>query len=125
MHRGAERGGGEQLERHRLAVRQPRVRSDPKESVLNSPPARRAAASLAATAFGTLVCSLGLLGCSKPAAAPGGTTARPVTLLNVSYDPTRELYEAVNQAFAADWLATPCEHANINQRHGGSGQQAR
>jgi sulfate/thiosulfate-binding protein len=92
---------------------------------LNSPSARRAAASLTATAFGTLVCSLGLLGCSKPAAVAGGTTAGPVTLLNVSYDPTRELYEAVNKAFAADWLATTGEQVTINQSHGGSGKQAR
>jgi len=92
---------------------------------LNSPSARRAAASRTATAFGTLLCSLGLLGCSKLAAVPPGATARPVTLLNVSYDPTRELYEAVNKAFAADWLATTGEQVTINQSHGGSGKQAR
>jgi sulfate/thiosulfate transport system substrate-binding protein len=92
---------------------------------LNSPCARRAAASLTATAFGALLCSVGLLGCSKPAAVATGTTAGPVTLLNVSYDPTRELYEAVNKAFAAEWLATTGEQVTINQSHGGSGKQAR
>jgi sulfate/thiosulfate-binding protein len=92
---------------------------------LNSPPARRAAASLAAKAFGTLLCSLVLVGCSKPAGVAGSATARPVTLLNVSYDPTRELYEAENKAFAAEWLATTGEQVTINQSHGGSGKQAR
>lgn len=48
-----------------------------------------------------------------------------VTLLNVSYDPTRELYKAVNEAFAADWKAKTGETVTINQSHGGSGKQAR
>ncbi len=48
------------------------------------------------------------------------------TLLNVSYDPTRELYKAVNEAFAADWAAKHNgEVVTINQSHGGSGKQAR
>ncbi len=51
--------------------------------------------------------------------------ARDVTLLNVSYDPTRELYRDVNAAFAARWKATTGETATINQSHGGSGKQAR
>lgn len=46
-------------------------------------------------------------------------------LLNVSYDPTRELYEAVNKAFAADWKAKTGETIAIRQSHGGSGKQAR
>jgi sulfate transport system substrate-binding protein len=49
----------------------------------------------------------------------------PVTLLNVSYDPTRELYENVNKAFAADWLAKTGQTVTIRQSHGGSGKQAR
>jgi len=49
----------------------------------------------------------------------------PVTLLNVSYDPTRELYEAVNKAFAAQWLAKTGQEVRIRQSHGGSGKQAR
>jgi sulfate/thiosulfate transport system substrate-binding protein len=48
-----------------------------------------------------------------------------VTLLNVSYDPTRELYQAVNAAFAAQWKAKTGQAVTINQAHGGSGKQAR
>lgn len=47
------------------------------------------------------------------------------TLLNVSYDPTRELYKAVNEAFAKDWKAKTGERITIEQSHGGSGKQAR
>jgi sulfate/thiosulfate-binding protein len=47
------------------------------------------------------------------------------TLLNVSYDPTRELYKAVNEAFAADWKAKTGEDIEIKNSHGGSGKQAR
>src|SRR3546814_8793043 len=47
------------------------------------------------------------------------------TLLNGSYDPTRELYEAVNKAFIADWKAQTGETVTIRQSHGGSGKQAR
>ncbi len=46
-------------------------------------------------------------------------------LLNVSYDPTRELYEAVNKLFAADWKQKTGETVAIRQSHGGSGKQAR
>jgi sulfate/thiosulfate-binding protein len=47
------------------------------------------------------------------------------TLLNVSYDPTRELYKAITEAFAADWKAKTGETVTIEQSHGGSGKQAR
>lgn len=47
------------------------------------------------------------------------------TLLNVSYDPTRELYQAFNPAFAKYWQAQTGEKIRINQSHGGSGKQAR
>jgi sulfate/thiosulfate transport system substrate-binding protein len=47
------------------------------------------------------------------------------TLLNVSYDPTRELYKAVNETFAKDWQAKTGEKITIEQSHGGSGKQAR
>jgi sulfate/thiosulfate-binding protein len=50
---------------------------------------------------------------------------KPVTLLNVSYDPTRELYKDVNVAFAADWKKRTGQTVNIQQSHGGSGKQAR
>jgi sulfate transport system substrate-binding protein len=51
--------------------------------------------------------------------------AKDHTLLNVSYDPTRELYTAVNSAFAADYKAKTGDTVTINQSHGGSGKQAR
>jgi len=47
------------------------------------------------------------------------------TLLNVSYDPTRELYKSVNEAFVKDWKAKTGENVTIEQSHGGSGKQAR
>ncbi len=47
------------------------------------------------------------------------------TLLNVSYDPTRELYKALNQKFAADWKARTGESVTVRMSHGGSGAQAR
>jgi sulfate transport system substrate-binding protein len=55
----------------------------------------------------------------------GLTSAADVTLLNVSYDPTRELYEAINPAFAAQWKATTKDTVTVQQSHGGSGAQAR
>ena len=48
-----------------------------------------------------------------------------VTLLNVSYDPTRELYRDMNAAFAGDWKAKTGETVTVRQSHGGSGKQAR
>jgi sulfate transport system substrate-binding protein len=48
-----------------------------------------------------------------------------ITLLNVSYDPTRELYKSINVAFAAQWKAKTGDDLTINMSHGGSGSQAR
>ena len=48
-----------------------------------------------------------------------------VTLLNVSYDPTRELYADFNKAFAAHWKAKTGQDLSFKQSHGGSGKQAR
>ena len=48
-----------------------------------------------------------------------------VTLLNVSYDPTRELYEDFNAAFARYWKSKSTENVTVRQSHGGSGRQAR
>ena len=67
--------------------------------------------------FATLIC-LALAGCNS-----GGP--EDVVLLNVSYDPTRELYAEVNQAFARQWQATHGQSVRISQSHGGSGRQAR
>jgi sulfate/thiosulfate transport system substrate-binding protein len=59
-----------------------------------------------------------------------GSAAQPahaatVTLLNVSYDPTRELYEDYNKAFALYWKGKTGDDVKVNQSHGGSGKQAR
>jgi sulfate/thiosulfate-binding protein len=51
--------------------------------------------------------------------------AATVSLLNVSYDPTRELYDDYNKAFAAFWKAKTGDILIVNQSHGGSGKQAR
>lgn len=51
--------------------------------------------------------------------------AGPVKLLNVSYDPTRELYQEINAAFAKQWKAKTGVEVQISQSHGGSGKQAR
>lgn len=51
--------------------------------------------------------------------------AADVSLLNVSYDPTRELYEEYNKAFAAYWEKKTGDKVTIKQSHGGSGKQAR
>lgn len=56
---------------------------------------------------------------------PAALQAKEVTLLNVSYDPTRELYQAINPAFASQWKAKTGDELKINQSHGGSGKQAR
>ena len=82
----------------------------------------RVAARIAAAVCGAFIGAALLVACSKPA---GVGSPASVTLLNVSYDPTRELYEAVNKAFAAEWLASTGERVTIHQSHGGSGKQAR
>src|SRR5438552_5068590 len=51
--------------------------------------------------------------------------AADLTLLNASYDPTRELYQEFNAAFAARWKAKTGQSVVVNQSHGGSGKQAR
>ncbi len=48
----------------------------------------------------------------------GFASAKPITLLNVSYDPTRELYEEYNKAFAAHWKEVSGQDVTINQSHG-------
>jgi len=68
----------------------------------------------AIAAFGTLVTAQ-----VAPAAAAD------MTLLNVSYDPTRELYDDYNKAFLKHWQAKTGQTLSIRQSHGGSGKQAR
>ncbi len=58
-------------------------------------------------------------------ALPLAAHAGSVELLNVSYDPTRELYKDLNAAFAAQWKASTGDDVEIKQSHGGSGKQAR
>ena len=59
------------------------------------------------------------------AALAGAAHAADITLLNVSYDPTRELYVDINKAFAAKYKAETGKSVEIKQSHGGSGRQAR
>ncbi len=65
--------------------------------------------------------SLALAGCSGNESKGGNA----VEILNVSYDPTRELYEAINPKFAAAWKAESGQDLKVNMSHGGSGKQAR
>lgn len=58
-------------------------------------------------------------------ALPSHAQTPPVTLLNVSYDPTRELYVDYNAAFANHWKAKAGQIVTVKQSHGGSGKQAR
>jgi len=68
--------------------------------------------------FATVFAILAVGACAK------GPTSE-VTLLNASYDPTRELYEDINSAFARHWKETSGQTVHISQSHGGSGRQAR
>ncbi len=70
----------------------------------------------------SLISIFALAGCKKDG---GGTAEKEVTLLNVSYDPTRELYVDVNKAFSEKWEKDHHEKLKIDQSHGGSGKQAR
>ena len=66
------------------------------------------------------ISTLALLAGHSKAAGP-----QTVHLLNVSYDPTRELYQDINTAFAADWKAKTGQDVDHQAVHGGSGKQAR
>src|SRR5687768_11112007 len=66
-----------------------------------------------------------LLGGTGALPQEGQSAPKPATLLNVSYDPTRELYEDFNQQFATYWKAKTGQDVKIRQSHGGSGKQAR
>jgi sulfate/thiosulfate-binding protein len=70
--------------------------------------------------YRTILAALALFALGSPFAH-----AKDVTLLNVSYDPTRELYEQYNAAFAKYWKAKTGDEVTIKQSHGGSGKQAR
>jgi len=73
------------------------------------------------TFFLTLSALIAVLALANPLVA----SAANVTLLNVSYDPTRELYQEYNAAFAKHWQAKTGDTVTFKQSHGGSGKQAR
>jgi sulfate/thiosulfate-binding protein len=79
-------------------------------------PTRRRLLGLAATAIAAALSVTHL---------PHAQAQQAVSLLNVSYDPTRELYQDINKAFAAQWQARTGQAVSIKQSHGGSGRQAR
>ena len=66
-----------------------------------------------------------LLASSLAGSAFSAFAQQPLTLLNVSYDPTRELYVEYNKAFIQHWKAKTGQDVTIKQSHGGSGKQAR
>lgn len=84
---------------------------------------RRAArpASLAASLGASFLVLAGLAASFFPVTS----AAADVRLLNVSYDPTRELYQDINRAFAAQWRSNTGDSLSVQQSHGGSGKQAR
>ena len=83
---------------------------------------RHLAATVAAFGFVLATTVFGhAQGGSNESAAPSSE----VTLTNVSYDPTRELYKAINEAFAKEWLARTGQKVTVRASHGGSGRQAR
>ncbi len=69
--------------------------------------------------------ALSALALSALALTASAAQAKDITLLNVSYDPTRELYVDFNKAFAAHWKARTGDVVSVKQSHGGSGKQAR
>jgi sulfate transport system substrate-binding protein len=74
-----------------------------------------------------LVSSLGLTGCGSSSDSGSAEVdySKPVEITNVSYDPTRELYQAYNELFAEYWKDKTGQDVTITQSHGGSGSQAR
>ena len=71
-------------------------------------------------ALGFVLLALSAAFSAEEKAAP----QKEVTILNVSYDPTRELYQDVNAAFGKHWLGKTGQKVSVNQSHGGSGKQA-
>lgn len=67
----------------------------------------------------------GIVATVLAAALTSAAYADSTRLLNVSYDPTRELYKGINTAFAADWKAKTGQTITIDMSHGGSGKQSR
>ena len=88
-------------------------------SEFSKSPSRRGVLTGVSAGAATLATSAMMGG---PASAQG---VKPLTLLNVSYDPTRELYKDINAAYAKYWKEKVGQTLTINQSHGGSGKQAR
>ena len=80
---------------------------------------------LAAAVTGLFLITGVVAGCGEDDQAASSGSADGQTFLNVSYDPTRELYQEFNESFAKKWEADTGEHVNFTQSHGGSGKQAR
>jgi len=72
-----------------------------------------------------LALATGLIGLHAPTQAQAPAPGSAVSLLNVSYDPTRELYVDFNAAFAKYWKGKTGQDVTVKQSHGGSGKQAR
>ncbi|WP_285769353.1 sulfate ABC transporter substrate-binding protein [Peribacillus sp. SI8-4] len=76
--------------------------------------------------WSSVVLAFGLLaGCNSAEKTEGDGKPKSVELLNVSYDPTRELYQEFNEAFAKHWKEESGQDVTIQQSHGGSGKQGR
>ena len=69
--------------------------------------------------------AIALLAAAFGTATPLTAAAKDISLLNVSYDPTRELYQDFNAAFSKFWLAKTGDKVTVKASHGGSGKQAR
>ena len=65
--------------------------------------------------------AIALLAVAFGTAAPLTAAAKDISLLNVSYDPTRELYQDFNDAFSKYWLAKTGDKVTVKASHGGSG----
>ncbi|BBN99775.1 sulfate transporter subunit [Sporolactobacillus terrae] len=72
-----------------------------------------------------IISVLSACGSSNASQGSGDNTKKSIKLLNVSYDPTRELYEHYNAAFSKYWKKKANQNVTIQQSHGGSGKQAR
>ena len=73
----------------------------------------------------TLTTALALAIIASATAVPSTALADDISLLNVSYDPTREFYEEYNKEFNKFWKAKTGDNVIVNQSHGGGGKQTR
>ncbi|MGE7879935.1 sulfate ABC transporter substrate-binding protein [Peribacillus muralis] len=75
--------------------------------------------------WSSVILAFGILAGCNSEKTEGDGKAKTVELLNVSYDPTRELYQEFNEAFAKHWKEESGQDVTIQQSHGGSGKQGR